>query len=578
MLNNNQEQNNRTLQAIIICILIAILWSQYTAPARRAPPAQQQEQQQASAEKGVSPIQVQPGAPAEVPSPTPQPAALHPLRAEIEGSPVSFVQTGVSQVAISHLGARVVSVKLNDYKVQWGSDQALDLVDNPDGAVFPLGLYAGLESDEKVAYTLRSVNGASPAQPSGTFAVPEGAQLELEFSGTLASGVAVTKRLTFKPSSYLFSVDAALSRPLPEGQYLWLEWSHYYPAGQENPRLKVTHITYLDAADKIRQIALADVIEGVRGFGPSKWASLGDIYFMSTVIPSQQGANTLIGREGEVYLTREPGGREGGRFSVYAGPKDYKTLQYVGDFHLERAIDLGWFSFLALPLLWLLHYLYLYLHNYGLAIIALTLIVKTLMLPLSKASFSSMKKMQEVQPEIKALRERIKDPTQLNQEIFGLYQKRGINPMGGCFPIAIQIPVFLGLYNALLNSIELRHAGFALWITDLSAPERLELFGVGVPVMVLLMSASMILQQWTTPNPSADPQQQKMMMLMPVVFAGMFIIYPMPAGLVLYWLVNNIISITQQVYMRNTDKGSVYTATLVTSILILSAGYILTLV
>jgi YidC/Oxa1 family membrane protein insertase len=212
------------------------------------------------------------------------------------------------------------------------------------------------------------------------------------------------------------------------------------------------------------------------------------------------------------------------------------------------------------------------------AIIALTLIVKTVMLPLSKASYSSMKKMQEVQPEIKALRERIKDPTQLNQEIFALYQRRGINPMGGCFPIAIQIPVFLGLYNALLNSIELRHAGFALWITDLSAPERLEMFGVGVPVMVLLMSASMIIQQWTTPNPSADPQQQKMMMLMPVVFAAMFIIYPMPAGLVLYWLVNNIISITQQVYMRNTAKGSVYTATFVTSLLILGVGYILTLI
>ena len=218
------------------------------------------------------------------------------------------------------------------------------------------------------------------------------------------------------------------------------------------------------------------------------------------------------------------------------------------------------------------------MHNYGLAIIALTLIVKTVMLPLSKASFESMRKMQEVQPEIKALRERIKDATQLNQETFALYKRRGINPMGGCFPIAIQIPVFLGLYQALLNALELRHAPFALWITDLSAPEKLELFGVGVPVMVLLMAASMIIQQWTTPNPSADPAQQKMMMFMPLIFAGMFIIYPMPAGLVLYWLVNNIISITQQMYMRNTKRGSVYTGTLIASLLIFGAGYILTLI
>ena len=144
--------------------------------------------------------------------------------------------------------------------------------------------------------------------------------------------------------------------------------------------------------------------------------------------------------------------------------------------------------------------------------------------------------------------------------------------------MAVQIPVFLGLYNALLNAIELRHAPFALWITDLSSPEQLEIWGIGVPVMVLLMAGSMIYQQWTTPNPSADPAQQKMMMIMPVVFAGMFIVFPMPAGLVLYWLVNNIISIIQQLYMRNAQKGSVYVGTMVASAIIFGAGFLLTLI
>jgi YidC/Oxa1 family membrane protein insertase len=212
------------------------------------------------------------------------------------------------------------------------------------------------------------------------------------------------------------------------------------------------------------------------------------------------------------------------------------------------------------------------------AIIGLTLVVKAVMLPLSRASFESMKKMQELQPEIKALKERVKDPTQLNQEIFALYQRRGVNPMGGCFPVLIQIPVFLGLYQALLNAIDLRHARFGVWITDLSAPERLEFFGIGIPVMVLLMAASMILQQRTMPNTTTDPAQARMMQIMPFVFAGMFIIFPMPAGLVLYWLVNNLISITQQVYMRNTAKGSVYVATVVASVLILGAGYLVTLI
>ena len=579
MQDNSQDQNRRTLQAIILCIIVAIVWSQMQAPKKKPiPEAPKQQAQQVDSKPGESAVQVQPATPAQVAPAAPVAVASHPKRAELEAAPTSFIQTGVAQFGISHLGGRAVSVKLNEYKREHGSDQALDLVDTPEGAVFPLGAYAGLESDEHVMYTLASVNGAPSSQASGNFLAPEGSSVTIELKGTLPSGNQITKRIAGSSGSYVMSVEVSLSRKLPEGQFVWLEWTHLFPQDKEDPRAGASQITYLDQADKIHHIALTDIIEGVRGFGPSKWASLGDKYFMSTVVPLMKGANTLIGREGNVFLAREPGGQEAGTFELYVGPKDYKTLQYVGDYHLERTIDLGWFSFLSLPLLWLLHYLYIYLQNYGLAIIALTLIVKTVMLPLSKASFASMKRMQEVQPEIKALRERIKDATQLNQEIMALYQRKGINPMGGCFPVAIQIPVFLGLYNALLNSIELRHAGFALWITDLSAPEKLEIFGIGVPVMVLLMSASMILQQWTTPNTSADPQQQKMMMLMPIIFAVMFIVYPMPAGLVLYWLVNNIISITQQVYMRNAEKGSVYTATFVTSLLILGVGYILTLV
>jgi len=589
VLDNSKEQNQRTLRAIILCILVAVIWSQVTQAPKRSQEAQTG-QQEAQHVKGVSPVNIEPGRQSQVVAAAPVSLPVHPNKVEIEGGQSSFIKTDVATVTISHLGARIVSLKLNDHKVEQGGKVSLDLIDNPDGATFPLGVYAGSESDERVSYTLASVNGAQVAQPAVNLATAPNSSIALEFKGTLPNGNGITKRITFKSDSYLFSVDVSLARNLPEGQNVWLEWTHYFPKADLNPRLKMTHITYLDGADKIHHLPLTDIMEGVRGFGLSKWASLGDIYFMATLIPAinvagapvtvalATGSSTMIGREGDVYLDRVAGGSESGRFDVYAGPKDYKTLQFIGDYRLERSIDLGWFSFLALPLLWLLHYLYLFVNNYGLAIIALTLIVKTVMLPLSKASFDSMRKMQEVQPEIKALRERIKDATQLNQETFALYKRRGINPMGGCFPIAIQIPVFLGLYQALLNALELRHAPFALWITDLSAPEKLELFGVGVPVMVLLMAASMIIQQWTTPNPSADPAQQKMMMFMPLIFAGMFIIYPMPAGLVLYWLVNNIISITQQMYMRNTKRGSVYTGTLIASLLIFGAGYILTLI
>jgi YidC/Oxa1 family membrane protein insertase len=187
-----------------------------------------------------------------------------------------------------------------------------------------------------------------------------------------------------------------------------------------------------------------------------------------------------------------------------------------------------------------------------------------------------MKAMQDLQPEMKALRERIKDPTQLNQEIMGLYKKRGVNPMGGCFPMLIQLPVFLGLYNALLYSIELRHAPFALWVTDLSSPEGLLIFGIQVPVMIILMGLSMIWQQHTTPS-AMDPVQKRVMLLMPVVFTIMFIIFPFPAGLVLYWLVNNLISIVQQRFLRSEGGHSALKGTIVGSILIFAFGFVLTL-
>jgi YidC/Oxa1 family membrane protein insertase len=578
--NENNDQYQRTVRAIILCVLVAIVYTQvFLAPKRKptaAPPAAGQAPVAAVVTPGVSQLQLQPVQPAQVVASAPV-IQQHPSKAELEAQPSSFVETSDLRVVVSHLGARLASVKLKQYRVEQGAESPLDMVDNPEGTAMPLGVYLGSESDERVVYQLTSINGVAATSPANLQVAP-GSEVVLEFSGTLASGTGITKRLTVKDNSYLLSLDVALTRPSPDGTPAWVEWTHFYLGEQHNPRIKLTHLTYLDGFDKLRHVQLSELQPGLRDFGTSKWASLGDIYFMATLIPTVGGRNTMLGRYGDVYVTRVAGTARGGKFDMYVGPKDYRTLQYVGGYRLDRAIDLGWFTFLALPLLWLLHYLYVVLQNYGLAIIALTLLVKAALLPLSKAGFASMKKMQEVQPEIKALRERIKDPTTLNQEIFGLYQRKGINPMGGCLPMVIQVPVFLGLYQALLNSIELRHSPFALWITDLSAPEKLQLFGIGVPVMVLLMAASMIVQQWTTPNPSADPAQQKMMMVMPVVFAVMFIIFPMPAGLVLYWLVSNVISITQQTYMRNANKGSVYTATAVASAGIFALGYILTLV
>ncbi len=598
---NDSEYNQRAMRAIVLCVLVAIVYTQFfLAPKRQIQQEQQQRQQKqalqmieqagGSAAQSANGQQLNgdqvtsytlgaaPAQPGSAASSQSSAVLSHPSSAEIQAAPRSTVNVGKAKVSIAHLGARLEQFRLADYKRDLQGDAALDLVDSSSTGALPLGLYVGQESDERVVYTLASINGVAATAPTAQLELPANSRAVLEFHGVLRSGIKITKKLSFEAGSYLFGVDVALDRPAPSGQPVWLEWTRYYSSEAERA-LRIKHsLTLLDNTNKIHLVPIEGILQGLQDKGANRWISLGDTYFAMALVPTVASSNTLIGREGDLFFSRVAGSATGGQFYSYVGPKDYKTLERIGNFNLERTIDLGWFSFLALPLLWLLRFLYTLVGNYGVAIIALTLIVKSVMLPLSKASFASAKKMQDLQPEIKALRERVKDSNQLNQEMFALYKRKGVNPMGGCFPVLIQIPVFLGLYNALLNAIELRHAPFAFWINDLSAPESLHLFGIGVPVMVLLMAGSMVYQTWTTPTPSADPAQQKMMMIMPLVFAGMFIIFPMPAGLVLYWLVNNIISIIQQLYMRNADRGSVYVGTAVASVVIFGVGYLLTMV
>lgn len=579
MTDNSQEFNQRTVRAVIVCLLVVFIYTNFfLAPKKQhsAAPAPQSQQvaRQVSQQPAGSPAQqaAQPAGPVQVVG-VQQPR--HPTAADVQAAGITYIQSGISRVGIAHLGARIQSYNLNNYKSKQGDDTPLDMIGDLHDSALPLGVYVGADNDENVRYVLSSVNGAPATASPATLQIAQGGNVTLDFMGTLPSGVPITKTITLTEGSYLFTVNVTLGRPVAQGQGVWLEWMHRFQ--QDTSRnTAIPHVTHLDGANKIHHLSADDLKLERRE--TSQWIALGDLYFMSSLIPTLAENNSALARDGDLYIGRVAGSEIGGTFTVYAGPKIYTLLEKLGSFQLERAIDLGFFSFLALPLLWMLHYLYLIVHNYGLAIIALTLIIKTALLPLSKASFKSMKAMQEIQPEMKALRERVKDPNQLNQEMMALYKRRGVNPMGGCFPMLIQIPVFFGLYQALLNAIELRHSPFALWITDLSSPEKLEIFGIGVPVMVLLMAASMIIQQWTTPNPSADPTQQKVMMFMPLVFAGMFIIFPMPAGLVLYWLVNNIISITQQMYLRKTDQGGVYWGTFVASVAIFGVGYILTLI
>jgi YidC/Oxa1 family membrane protein insertase len=246
-------------------------------------------------------------------------------------------------------------------------------------------------------------------------------------------------------------------------------------------------------------------------------------------------------------------------FTVYVGPKDVEILDATG-YQLERVVDFGWFSFLAVPLLRLLKTFHGVTHNYGIDVIVLTILIKVLFIPLTNRSMKSMRDMQRLQPQMAKLREKYKDDREkLNKEMIELYRRHRVNPLGGCLPMLLQFPVFIGLYQALSQAIELRHAKFAFWVHDLSAHEcypwpgqgtihgcnEFALFGLPIPILVLLMGGSMILQQYFSPSSGMDPAQQRMMMvLMPIMFTVMFINFP--SGLVLYWLVNNVLTIAQQ--------------------------------
>jgi YidC/Oxa1 family membrane protein insertase len=234
-------------------------------------------------------------------------------------------------------------------------------------------------------------------------------------------------------------------------------------------------------------------------------------------------------------------------FTVFAGPKELRTLSAI-DANGKSLAELVFFNYgwvrMLRPDIWLLRplqWLYGVTHNYGVAIIIVTVIIKLLFYPLSWKSFKSMQAMQHLQPQMKRLQDMYKNDRQkLNEEMMRLYREQKVNPLGGCLPMVVQIPVFIALYQVLYASIELRHAGFMWWIRDLSAPDY---------PMALLMGASMVIQQWMTPT-TGDPRQAKMMLFMPIIFTFMFLNFPV--GLVIYWLVNNLLTIAQQyVMLRN---------------------------
>ena len=508
-----------------------------------------------------------PVAPEQAPSP-----------AEIRAAPSITVDTPYFIASFTTFGGRLTSFQLKDHRENLQDTRLLDMVSVPENAPLPLGIYSGLRSDLRTAYSIASLKpaGSTPLTSAPIIVAPD-QTLSITLQGTLSDGSAITKTLSFQGSSYLFNVAASLEEPSTDGTSLWLEWTRFLPEAVLHDPIDPWTFTSLSDANKVQHVQLPSItLDGLSQPMSTQWIGVADKYFTATLLSDQAGFNARYGRVGPLFLHRVAGTPSEGRFSLFAGPKDYRVLQQLGN-QLERSIDLGFFSFLAYPLLILIRLFHSIFHNYGLAIVGVTLLIKGLFFPLTKASLKSMKAMQDLQPEMQALRERVKDPTQLNQEMLQLYKRRGVNPMGGCLPILLQIPVFFGLYSALLHSIELRHAAFGLWIHDLSVPERLEFFGINFPIMILIMGVAMFYQQWSTPMPTIDPAQRRMMLIMSALFPVSFLIFPFPSGLALYMLTNTSISLIQQAYLRSDTHKSPGRATTLASLGIFAIAFVLTL-
>jgi YidC/Oxa1 family membrane protein insertase len=323
--------------------------------------------------------------------------------------------------------------------------------------------------------------------------------------------------------------------------------------------------------NKLEKVKAKKIEEKKRVDGKVGWVSVQDQYFISSIIPKNIVAAAIkIDRKNEnlvetAYVvstgTIKAGTNKDFEFDIYVGPKSVKILKGFEN-NMDKAVNFGFFDFIGKPCLWLMNFIYDNLiPNYGVAIILLTVLIKILFWPLGTKSYKSMNEMKKLQPIMEKIREKYKDDKKkMNEEIMGLYKTYKVNPLGGCLPMVAQIPVFFALYQMLYGTIELRHAPFFGWIKDLSAPDRLFRFGfeipymegpTGIPVLTIIMGGTMLLQQKLAP-PVGDPTQAKMMMFMPIIFTIIFINFS--SGLVLYWLVQNTLSIAQQYYVTKKAK------------------------
>lgn len=455
------------------------------------------------------------------------------------------VSTDKYRAVFTTAGARLVTMELKEYRETTAADSGpVTLVKATDAS------YATLRTTGSESLALAADAPYTLAADQRQLTVGAGEERQLVFRHVTASGVEITKTLTFHGDRY--TIDCTLAARNLGGAAL--QGSLALALVQPWDESKKDSYSFAGpavlAGDKLHQVDVDDLKKEPRSFdGSSRWGSLQSKYFMAAAVPLAGAAEklrlTLTGDRLENLfdsprINLAAGEQRRFDYLLFFGPKDIDLLK-AANHQLDLAVNFGWFDLLAKPLLHVLIFFNGFLKNYGLAIILLTVIIKLLFWPLTHKSYASMKAMQKLQPEMQKVREKFKsDKERLNKELMELYKKHSVNPLGGCLPMLVQIPVFFALYKALLDSIALRQAPFMLWLTDLSAKDPYY-------ITPLLMGASMFVQQKMTPT-SMDPMQAKIFLFMPIIFTFLFLNFP--SGLVIYWLVNNLLTIGQQYYIN----------------------------
>jgi len=551
----------RLILFIIFSFSLLMLWEAWQKETRPAAPAPQQQQQETKGADIPAPAAApaKPGAPAAAAPAAAAPGA--PAAGVVPGGAVApaagreliRVTTDFLHAEIDPVGGDIVRVELLRYNDSIDPNKKLVLLGPEHRYTAQSGLIGSGLPNHRTLFTPRARE----------YRLADGQDaVEVKLDATTPEGVKVVKTLTFRRSSYVVEmaqeVTNAAAAPVATQAYFHLTRDGKAPADDKAMLQTFTGAAVYTEQDKFVKVSFGDMDKGKAPYPKNTddgWVAMVQHYFVSALIPPAKAPREYYTekvsddyyRAGvKIPMAEIPaGGTATATARLYVGPEEQDNLKAVAP-GLELAVDYGWLTVIAAPLFWILEWFHGWLGNWGLAIIALTVLIKLVFFPLSAASYKSMARMKQVTPRLMKLRETYGDDrAKLNQAMMELYKQEKINPLGGCLPIVVQIPVFIALYWVLLASVELRQAPFFGWIKDLSVPD---------PFFILpaLMMASMVLQTRMSPTPP-DPVQAKVMQIMPLAFGVMFFFFP--AGLVLYWLVNNILSIAQQWQITRMIEG-----------------------